>query len=287
MNNATIVERLSEIERLPTLPVVIRELQALIVNPRSNMSQIAKAISRDQAIASRVIRLVNSAFYGLRTPVASIQQAIVILGLNTVKNITLGVSVVNSFGSSVAASIFDREQFWIHGFATALASKYLARGLKYPEPEDFFLTGLLHDIGILVLDQFFHDEFVQVLQCTVRQKALFHHIEKECLATDHCEIGSLLAEKWGLPKFVIDAIRYHHTPGMGMAQCPESRDKIALAHVAEAEMRQRGIGSVVPGWINGPETHIREKTAIAVSDIDAISNKVGEEVQALMKEWGI
>ena len=110
MNKAAFLTRLENIENLPTLPAVVRQLQTLIENPRSNMAQIAAVVTRDQAIAARVVRLINSAFYGMGGKVTSIQHAIVLLGLNTVKNLVTGVSVVKAFGGPENASLFDREK---------------------------------------------------------------------------------------------------------------------------------------------------------------------------------
>ena len=123
---ASTIDRLRAIERLPTLPIVAQQILTLTSNPRSNMSQISTIISRDQSIAAQVIRVVNSAYYGLRTQAGSIQHAIVILGLNTVKNLVAGVSVIKTFGDSAKASIFDRERFWLHSFGCARVAKLIA-----------------------------------------------------------------------------------------------------------------------------------------------------------------
>ena len=119
MDKTDVLKKLDLVENLPTLPVIVRQIQKLIENPNSNMSQIALIITRDQSIAARVVRLVNSAFYGLGNKISSIQQAIMLLGLNTVKNLVIGVSVVKTFEGAHSASIFDREKFWLHSFACA------------------------------------------------------------------------------------------------------------------------------------------------------------------------
>lgn len=141
-----ILTRLQEIENLPTLPAVVRRLRQLMANDRSSMTEIASVISRDQATGTRVIRLVNSAFYGLRSRVTSIQQAIVLMGLNTVKNLVTGVALVRTFADGGTASLFDRERFWMHTFGCAMGARLIAVRLGKEDPEDFFLAGLLPDM---------------------------------------------------------------------------------------------------------------------------------------------
>jgi len=287
MGKASILEQLEGIEQLPTLPVVARQIQKLIAHPNSSMMQIAQVISRDQAVSSRVIRLVNSAFYGLRGRVSSVQQAIVILGLNTVKNLTLGVSVVKAFEGNSNASIFDREQFWIHSFATAMGAKLMAEQLKLREPEDYFLAGLLHDVGILVLDQFFHAEFVEILKQALLSKVEYPEAEKKAIGTNHAEVGEYLARRWQIPGFLGDCMRNHHQPLLACPEDPDSQYKIFLVHIADGLSRKKGLGRFVSNWNTGFEPETLSKTGLSEAQTDLIFDKVGIEVKNLMREWGL
>ena len=242
MEKGMLLCELDKIENLPTLPVVVQQIQKLIASPNSSMVQIAAIIARDQAIAARVIRLINSAFYGLGGKVASIQQAIVLLGLNTVKNLIVGVSVVTMFEDSAGgASMFDTQKFWLHAFACALGAKAIAKKINAREPEDFFLAGLLHDIGILVLDQFFHQEFVGIVQDAAGRKIDYVKAEQERLGLTHAEIGEYMGRKWKIPELLVHGMRYHHRPLFTDRELAGSIQLIAAVHVADALAVIRGI----------------------------------------------
>jgi putative nucleotidyltransferase with HDIG domain len=288
MEKGMLLCELEKIENLPTLPVVVQQIQKLIASPNSNMIQIASIIAKDQAIAARVIRLINSAFYGMGGKVASVQQAIVLLGLNTVKNLVLGVSVVKMFEDSAgSASMFDRQKFWMHTFACALGAKAIAKKINMREPEDFFLAGLLHDIGILVLDQFFHQDFIGVLQDAAVRKIDYVKAEQDRMGLTHAEIGEYMGRKWKIPEVLVHSIRYHHQPLFTARELAGSIQVIAAVHVADIIASNRGIDM---GYRNG--TKLCQEPAIkciglSISEIDALFDDVEKEVLSAAKEWGV
>jgi len=286
MDKSQTLNRLDLIENLPTLPVIVQQIQKLIENPKSNMAQIATIITRDQSIAARVVRLVNSAFYGIGTKISSIQQAIMLLGLNTVKNLVIGVSVVKLFEGPQSATIFDRQKFWLHTFGCAVGARLIAKKMNLDEPEDFFMAGLLHDIGILVLDQFFHDEFITIIQQTLRTKSELTLVETSVLGLTHCEIGEVIARKWRIPEFLTIAIRHHHNPDFSALESERHRLIAAVVHVADATACLRGID---PGF---PCTLALHESAFPIvglkyGSIEEIFDKVAIELKQVMAEWGI
>jgi HD-like signal output (HDOD) protein len=287
-SNIDILNQIEQIESLPTLPVIVQKIQQLISSDRSNMNQIAILISKDQAISAKVIRLVNSAFFGLRNRVASIQQAIVLLGLNTVTNIVLGISVIKLFSDSKSNSLFNREAFWLHTFGTALGAKLIAIELKLEEPEDYFLAGLLHDIGILVIDQFFHDMFVDVLNIIDKDKVDLKSAELKVFNISHQEVGDVIAQKWKLPSIITHSIRYHLDPFTAPINTPQRTNDICMIiHMADINATNKGISCGI-NVINKPiESRVSNLIKISEEQIDTIFSSVMSEVHGLMKEWGI
>jgi putative nucleotidyltransferase with HDIG domain len=281
MAEMQVTEILDDIEGLPTLPVVAQQILKLISMPRSNMNQIAAVIARDQAISARVVRLVNSAFFGLSKRISSIQHAIVILGLNTVKNLVLGVSVVKAFEED-NSSIFDRDRFWLHTFSTAQCAKLLAAELKIRDTEDFFIGGLLHDIGILVLDQFFHEEFVRILDRSLQEGNSFLSAEQQVLGTSHGDIGAYLGAKWKLPQFLLDTMAYHDRPG----QIPTDHDNPVprVVHAADVLTRNSEIGRFLPRYNDGDDNPA-DVLGIPDGRLDEITNEVSSEARELLREW--
>jgi HD-like signal output (HDOD) protein len=283
-----ILHRLETIETIPTLPIIVRQIEKCMANPRSNMNQIAAIISKDQAISSRVIRLVNSAFYGLSRRISSIQQAIVILGLRTVKNLVLGISVVKAFDDHSRMSSFDREQFWIHSFACAMESKLIAERIHLHEPNDYFMAGLLHDIGLLIEEQYLHDEFIQLLNHSVKERLPFTEVEKKYMGCTHGTIGEYVARKWNLSELFVNTIHFHHDPPDTYREVVDDISNIAVIHIADTAILQRGVGNFCNNFSrNGFSSSLEKKYGITGSILDETCGTVTSEVRQLVQEWGI
>lgn len=285
MDKETMLAKLDGIENLPTLPVMVQQIQKLINSPNSSMNQIGALISKDQAIAARVVRLVNSAFYGLGRKVSSIPQAIVVLGLNTVKNLVTGVSVIRMFETTDKASIFNRDMFWLHSLGCAMGARLLAKNLGRNEPEDFFLAGLLHDIGVLILDQFFHDEFLRVLTYADEKHIDYYTAEQMVLGLTHCDVGAIVAEKWKIPDFLIQTMKYHHT---SVNQDPEINcDVINIVHIADAAATNTGFHMGFHPEKMRHFEHALAATGVKQSGIDDVFAVVEKEIKILKAEWGL
>ncbi len=287
MQRSKIVSRLERIENLPSLPIIVHQIQQLMANRDANMKQIALVIAKDQAIASRVIRLVNSAFYGLRERVGSIQHAIVVLGLNTIRNIVTGTAIVKTFQDAQWGSTFDMNRFWLHSIGSAMGCRLLALELGCTEPEDYFLDGLVHDIGILAIDQFFHEEFQDILKLSAINGTDYLDAEKARLECTHEDIGAYFIRKWKLPEELALTIQHHHRP-MGLLEETESiRDRIAILHLAESKSRQTKHGLFV---CNFKSQYQRQAFMLLRTDeklLDRIFVDVEKEVVAVAKEWGV
>lgn len=287
MDKTGILLRLEDVENLPTLPIMVQQIQKLIASPNSSMTQIGALIARDQAITARVVRLVNSAFYGFTTRISSIPQAIMLLGLNTVKNLVTGVSVVKMFGTAGGTELFDRQKFWLHSFSCAMGARMLAKELGRNDPEDYFLAGLLHDIGVLVLDQFFHEEFNSVLRHASEKQIGYCPAETAVLEITHGHIGEAVAEKWRVQDFLVHTIRNHHEPssiGLGMES---SRDIIEVVHIADVAANNVGMHI---GFFTGQQEYndkAIDSTGVKQSAIDEVFGVVEKEVKALIADWGI
>lgn len=287
MNKTEVIETLHAIDALPTLPIVAQQILNLIASPSSDMEQIAGVITRDQAITAKVIKIINSAFYGFRNRISSIQHAIVILGLNTVKNLVLGVSVVKTFEENAKASIFNRERFWLHAFSTALAAKRIAQKLGRDNFEDYFLAGLLHDIGILVIDQFFHDLFLEILNRSIQEKTGYLEIEKDVLGLHHGDIGGFLGERWNLPYFLLHAMIYHHSMKYIPPEAIENKEIIGLTHIADITSVAMGFGTFIENYNPTRDQDTFQKIAPSDDVLKEIGLQVKQETNGLIREWGL
>jgi len=205
-----ILKKLDTIKDIPTLPTIVFELNELLQDPNTPITDISDIIEKDQAMSLRVLKLVNSAFYGIHKEVNDIGNAIVLLGFNTVRNAIVSLGVINSFSGIKALEGFDIRDFWKHSLAVAAVSKGLAEKTKIASPDSCFVGGLLHDIGKVILAQYFQDLFEKVWNAAKRENISFYEAEKKEISIDHGRIGAHLATNWELPENFIDVIRWHH-----------------------------------------------------------------------------
>jgi putative nucleotidyltransferase with HDIG domain len=203
---------LERIEHLPTLPEVITRILSMVEDADSSIQRISEVVGQDQSLVASILRMVNSPYYGLRHRVVSIQHAVVVLGLRSVRNIALSSVLVKTFGESSRDLRFQRHLLWRHTVACAVAARYLAQRVGCADPEEAFLAGLLHDIGLVVYDQHFHEEFRRVVDLVLARGQGLCTAEREILGHDHGEAGAILARRWSFPPAVVDAIACHHRP---------------------------------------------------------------------------
>lgn len=224
---------------LPTLPTIVTQLIALVGDPKSSARQLAKLISTDQALTAKILKVANSAFYGFPRKIATIQLAIVVLGFEAVKNLGLSVAVLKRFSSGKEHRLFDRQRFWGHAIASAVAGQMLAKRFNYKVEAEAFVCGILHDIGKLILVEYFPNQFSEALEKAQTESLTIAEAEEQTLGVTHADIGGWLAEKWNLPQALVETIAYHHNPS-GLEN-PE--ELLLLVHLANALVRHRGIGN--------------------------------------------
>jgi len=211
---------------LPTLPVVYMKLNSLIHSSNASVNMMSKIISEDPVISSKVLKIVNSAFYGFQKKIGDLQRAIVILGINQIKSLVLLSSMVNLFDKFKSKDFFDMEKFWAHSIACAVASRVIAENASIKEPENVFTGGLLHDIGKLIHALYLHDDFKRVIESVNETSRPMYELENEIFGFDHSQTGRTLAAKWEFPEDVRNMISHHHLSASNSKLTPE----IAAVH---------------------------------------------------------
>lgn len=232
-------EIIGDIGDLPTLPQVVTQLMALLNDPNSTAEDVTEVMARDVALAAKVLKIANSSFYGLTQKVVSVKQGIVVLGFSVVKSLAISAAVFDVFSSNRGLA-FNREDFWLHSSACAYAARYLAENkVKGVDPEAAFMAGLLHDIGIMVLDQFAEEKFEEILDISLDEDLSYDEAEQEVLGTHHGAIGAAVAQHWQLPPELISAIEFHRSLAPGAVTDPLTK----LVHLADFVCDQLKIGS--------------------------------------------
>ena len=210
MDEKEIYKKLDHIRDIPTLPTIVFELNQHLQNPETSIARVSETIEKDQAMALKILKLVNSVFYGFRSKVSDIKNAVVLLGFNAVRNAIVSVSVVNALPKTLLFQDFEMIDFWKHSLAVAVASKSIAQKAGVDSPDNCFVGGLLHDVGKVILAQYFKDDFAKVWTRMTNEYLPFYEAEQQELSVDHTKIGAYLADRWQLHQGLTDAIRWHH-----------------------------------------------------------------------------
>jgi putative nucleotidyltransferase with HDIG domain len=202
-------EAVLKIRELPTLPTVLGKILSAASDPDSSVLELGELISSDQSLAATLLRLVNSAYYGFYRQIESVTQAIVMLGFLEVRKLTLTATAFRNFGKG--AVHYDRVQLWRHSLASALAAENIAQTLNAPVT-GCFEAGLLHDIGKVIFDILYPDEFRKAAEMAHDQECPIYIAEEKIIGMNHAEAGGILADHWNLPESVAEAIRCHLNP---------------------------------------------------------------------------
>jgi len=238
LDSAKLRATIESITDLPTLPVVVGKITSQIANPSTNAADIGKLIEQDQVLTSKVLRLVNSAYYGFPKQIKSIQHAVVILGFNKVKTIIITASVFGAFKTRRVGGL-DLQRFWQHSLGTAITSKVTAEliGVSHAA-EDAFVGGLLHDIGKVVMDQYQPNIYAPIVKYANDKGILLVEAEQEVMGLTHAVVGEWMMEKWRLPPTIVHMVADHHSPN----STTERRDLITAIHLGDILARAMGIG---------------------------------------------
>jgi putative nucleotidyltransferase with HDIG domain len=265
---AHVLQRIQNIEDLPTLPSVALEVLSLAHQSDVSIQSIAESIHKDPPLAAKVLRMANSSFYCRGDRKAeTLHHAIIFLGLAEVINITTSLSVFSALKSHRAKEVSIRESFWDHSVATGLIARYIDKKLGMRSMGREFVAGLLHDIGKIVLDQYFHDEFLAAYTMSIEKDRPMYDTEMELCGTNHMEVGYYLAQKWNLPAYLGDVILWHHQPSQAT-----HRDMVALISMSNllAKAKELSCGGDRMSFILTDEEawNVLKERGYAVDDLD-------------------
>jgi putative nucleotidyltransferase with HDIG domain len=224
----TFLKKLDSISDLPTLPNIVLKVNEMLQDYDTSIKKLSTIIEKDQAMVTKILRLVNSTFYGFGSKITNIPHAVIILGFSNIRNAVVSVSIITTFSGKKTVEAFDITDFWKHSIAVAVTSRYLAKQTRFDSPDDCFVAGLLHDIGKVVLSQNFTEFFGQVWESVQENGLSFYEAEKKLLPADHAHIGGYLAKKWRFPVSLIDSITYHHE----IKQSVPNLNQLIIVHTA-------------------------------------------------------
>ena len=215
MSKREALDKLGEKFTLPTMPEVVMQITQMISDPTIGVREIGAVVAADPGLTAKVLKIANSAFYGLSEPVLSAEDAAGVIGVQALRNIALQASIMKSFEKFANMEDFDLAELWSHAQLTAQLSQKLAEQVRLPEgvqAEDFYTCGLLHDVGKVLLLDALGDEYLDVIREARSSGRTLHACEEAAFGFTHVDVGALLASRWELPQDIVAAIQYHHGP---------------------------------------------------------------------------
>ena len=225
------------VQRLPTLPTIYTRVSVLMADPNSSVAEIGRVVAHDQAIAAKLLNVVNSSFYGFRQQITTVTRAMTMVGFRGLKELMLALAVLPALGS-LKHKEFNDAVFWSHAVGCAACARAAAVILRLPDPEESFTAGLLHDIGKLAEYQFMNEGFIKLLETSHVDNTPMHELEMSALGYTHADVGRLLARKWQFPETLTEAIAWHHQP----ARAQRGAQQAAVIHVADIISRALMLG---------------------------------------------
>ncbi len=255
---------IESIENLPSFPAIVSRLIKVVNSPDSSSEDAAELIEKDPALTSKMIRLANSAFYGIPRSISSVSSAVVILGFNTIRSLVLSASVMKIFSGS-QKHVIDKDRFWKHSIVTAMAAKIIVRhfiNIRIMDPESAFCSGILHDIGKLIFNEYMNDEYLEALKYVTEKGSTLLEAETKVLGINHAEAGRILSDKWSLPPDLECSLVYHHNP----AAADNLQELVATIHFADILAHQ--LGATIIDDETPPEEWKSFRDVLKVSDND-------------------
>lgn len=266
---------LRTVRDLPPMPQTVFKAREIMADPNSSFETLARVLETDPAIATKILKLANSAYYGFVGKISSIQHATMVLGHKTLSEIVTMAGSLNILGKEMQGYGLDPGELWQHSLGVAFASKMIARKKEPALEDDSFAAGLIHDMGKLVLDKYLVERLVVFKQVLQNAEGSFLAAEKQVLGFDHAEIAAELCKNWNIPDSFAVAIRYHHQPSRS------GESKLAhIIHMADVIALMSGIGT----GIDGMQYQVDPKTMgfLRLGEED-IQSMIGEVVEAVQK----
>lgn len=282
---AVVDKALSQVTDIITLPEVTVRILELVEDPKSTANDLHEVIKRDPALSAKILKVVNSSFYGLPAQIASTNRAIVLLGLSAVKNIAIAASMARLFKGGRLGDNFDAKDVWTHSIGVAVATQALHRALgKQAGADEAFLGGLIHDLGILIEKQAFGDQLGDVIRKVETEKVNFCEAEREVLGADHQAFGAGLAARWQFPRILRVVIGHHHNVENLAA---DVRDLPALVHTADIMLSQMQLGFWLTAHDSELDLAIPESLGLTAEQLEEVHGEIPERLEAAQAVMGL
>jgi len=270
---------ISEVDKLVTLPDIYYRLETALESPATTLDDFSRLLSADPNLCARLLRMANSAFYSFPAKIETIERAVGTIGLRQIRELVLVTSVIETF-NGVSIELVDMRSFWEHSVAVGVLARAVAQYAGMPQSERFYIPGLLHDIGRLVLYLKFPGMMAEILDQAKAQSRMLYTFEIQQLGYTHADIGGRLLEFWKVPQSIYEPVRNHHNP----AEAPEYNQMASAVHIADAWVNRQQLGTsgehIDPpidaealNLLNMQEYELEEIWALAIDEATDVINQ--------------
>lgn len=263
--------------KLPSLPVIFNQITEAINDPRSSATQVASIIEKDSSLSARLLKIVNSAFYGFPSRIDNISRAVAVIGTRELSTLAFGISALEVF-QDIPSDLIDMKSFWKHNIACGTIARIISSYHNNTVTERFFLAGLLHDIGRLIMFKFYPLEAKEALLRARRTNSLLHETEEEVMGFDHALIGGILLKQWKLPVVLETSVAHHHT-----LKASQPRLEHAVVHLSDIITNGLGIGTTGEQFVPPLDTRAWEEIGLPVGIVSATINQADAHIAATIQ----
>ena len=274
MSKITVEEILQKVNAIPAFPATVVRLIKMMDSPEVSVSEIKDVIRADEGLTVKLLRVANSAFYRGRREIKTIEDAVIVLGLRTVKSMIFSVTVSPVLSKELSGYDLGKEALWRQSQLSAITAQTIAQKCKFKEIDLAYTAGLLKDVGKVVLDEYVKNNFDEVMKEVEEKNMAFIEAESDVLGFTHAEVGAKIAERWNLPPEIVEVIRYHHEPSKAVLN-----PKLAMiCHLADDLIMMMGVNVGADGLAYHFDENSLEVLELTADDVTEIMSDIADYV---------
>ena len=266
------------IDRMPSLPATVTRVMEICDDPATSPADLNRVVGLDPVLMGKVMKLINSAYYSRPDKITSLVRAIILLGLNTVKNLALSTAVLGNLSAGHENDVLNMDGFWEHSLCTGVIAKKIAVRINIDPKlrEEYFIAGLLHDIGKIPFTNCFPQEYLAAISNSDRNKSPLHRVETELFKFDHQDAGSLVAAKWKIEGGIKDAIENHHKSAEYAGENKKLVYAVAAADYLSLYLERGFAGNRFP---EEPDASVYKELGTGFNELEAMSAEIKQEIE--------
>lgn len=272
-------EIVKKVKDIPALPSATSKVLLMIGDPKIHILKIADLIQQDFSLATRILRMANSAYYAQGRRITTVLEAIVLLGLNTVKELLIAASTYQILNKKVEGYLLEEGDLWKHSLCCAMASEIIANECNSVVKDKAYIAGLLHDVGKLILAHNVEDELIKITEVVEKEQVSFDVAEEKVIGFSHALLGAKVLQKWHFPEEIVNAIEFHHKPDNA-----QNFDLASIVHIADVASLMLGLGLGVDGLYYKINEKAFDLIELNKEDFEKILGKITDAIAKIMDD---